>query len=1006
MQVHRCRFTDFVPQAINAIEYAPATVRRPYVAVGRANGDIEIWSAKGNLVYEKTIPGVVNGSLETLAWAHQTKLTKDDLELFDTEKEREKATRRLTERAPRLFSAGLNAVIVEWDLAKLVPKAAVDSYGGAVWCMSTNHAQTQLAVGTEDGHIRLFDITDDKLVYQRCFDKIKARILSVAWSHDDQTIVTGSADGAVRVWNTDTGRMAARMTLPREGRDPTLVWAVTVLPSGTIVSGDSRGHVIFWDHVMHVVQQDFRALGADVLCLGADADGHTVFASGVDPKVTQFKLFAGGKPASGDTKKKAGFRNKKWQLAGIRRYHTHDVRAIAVSSHLDRDLLITGGVDTQVTSCESRPFPNENPYRQPCFPPLNGVVSVATEGKLILQRQANVLKLWSLGKAEPISQVLNGQMESGQGLQVYERQRDLLQMELKTKTNLLCSTISSSGRLVAASDVEGPKLFSLVHSESGVQVRRVRGFPPENFVPEYSESRGATQMRFTSDEAKVAIATVDGFVSIVDISEWQQGVFTTVRRHCQHRNTKDEVEADAGCSDVLTHPGEAKNIVAAVADMRTITSMAVSSSGKFVATSDSAGYVAVVGIDNKGATVLPPLAPRKQQQEWPTSLEFVTGDQLVLPTNLNHVFVWDAVKRSFTKWSRAFGATNIPRTYSRMMSCVAGVAVNPAEPDCIYTFATNHITRIDLTLAPGSQSAVLNIHKRKQIEQDIIAKVVEEKERETSERLSEQSQYKRKRKQSVSESARMDVDDAASDVASVVSEAASVRSQGKDWEGTIVARLREAGINVAEPHNFRMTERYQNLMHASFVDANTMVVLERPWIDVASALPAAFHRHKFENSIDGVVLINLDHESLKDLGIRALGKRLLVLKSIYFLKLQHDVPITSDSYVPRTVDAEPDYAHSSSFQRKHTRQTEENISRLMEDISTLSSEVTTVRNDMQRMYRLTILENKPLPAPQRHMTDPFSNTVLVTRKSQGDYDQRREGKGKSQPGHVGSTTPV
>ncbi|KAJ2649096.1 hypothetical protein IW137_001132, partial [Coemansia sp. RSA 1287] len=103
-----------------------------------------------------------------------------------------------------------------------------------------------------------------------------------------------------------------------------------------------------------------------------------------------------------------------------------------------------------------------------------------------------------------------------------------------------------------------------------------------------------------------------------------------------------------------------------------------------------------------------------------------------------------------------------------------------------------------------------------------------------------------------------------------------------------------------------------------------------------------------ENSIDGVVLINLDHESLKDLGIRALGKRLLVLKSIYFLKLQHDVPITSDSYVPRTVDAEPDYAHSSSFQRKHTRQTEENISRLMEDISTLSSEVTTVRNDMQR----------------------------------------------------------
>ncbi|KAJ2364361.1 U3 small nucleolar RNA-associated protein, partial [Coemansia sp. RSA 2610] len=688
------------------------------------------------------------------------------------------------------------------------------------------------------------------------------------------------------------------------------------------------------------------------------------------------------------------------------------------SSHLGRDLLITGGVDTQVTSCESRPFPNENPYRQPCFPPLNSVVSVAPEGKVILQRQANVLKLWALGKAEPISKVLGGQMESGQGLQIYERQRDLLRMELKTKTNLLYSTISPSGRLIAASDAEGPKLFSVIRAEDGtdkVRVQRVRGFPPENFVPEYSESRGATQIRFTGDECRVAIATADGFVSIVDISEWQHNVFTTVRRHCQHRNTQSEVEADAGCSDVLTHPGEAKSILPAVAEMRTIVSMAMSDSGKFVATCDTAGYVVVAGVDSQDAVVLPTLTQRKQQEEWPTALAFTAGDHLVLPTNLNHLFVWDAPKRAFTKWSRAFGSTNIPRTYSRMMSCVSGVAVNPAEPNCVYTFATNHITRIDLTLAPGSQAAVLNIHKRKKIEQDIIAKVVEEKERETSERLSEQHQSKRKRKQHVpggDNGARMDVDgDEASaadseEVASVVSEAASVRSQGKDWEGTIVARLREAGINVAEPHNFRMTERYQNLMHAAFVDANTMVVLERPWIDVSSALPAAFHRHNQngfpgyeetlkENSIDGEVLVNLDHESLKDLGIRALGKRLLVLKSIYFLKLQHDIPITADSYVPQTVDVEPDYTQNSTYQRKHKRQADETVSRLMEDISTLSSEVSMIRNDMQRMYRLTVLENKPLPAPQRQATDPFASTVLMTRRNHSDYEQRRDGKGRN-----------
>ncbi|KAJ2761195.1 hypothetical protein IWQ56_005311, partial [Coemansia nantahalensis] len=152
-----------------------------------------------------------------------------------------------------------------------------------------------------------------------------------------------------------------------------------------------------------------------------------------------------------------------------------------------------------------------------------------------------------------------------------------------------------------------------------------------------------------------------------------------------------------------------------------------------------------------------------------------------------------------------------------------------------------------------------------------------------------------------------------------------------------------------------------------------------------------------ENAIDGEVLVNLDHESLRDLGIRALGKRLLVLKSIYFLKLQHDIPITSDSHVPQTVDVEPDHLHGGggpgdAHQRRLRRQTEEGMARMMDEISALSSEVAMIRSDMQRMYRLTVLENKPLPAPRPPAgVDPFSSTVVLTRKNQGEPEPRREG---------------
>lgn len=840
MQVHRCQFVDYVPKPINAIECAPATSTTllPYVAVGRANGDIELWRRRGNMIHEKTIPGMAqNGSLETLAWSHQTQLTEDDLELFTTPKEQAAARKRLAERAPRLFSAGLNAVIIEWDLAKLVPKAAVDSYGGAVWCMATNHAQTQLAVGTEDGHIRLFDISDDGVEYLCCFDKVNSRILAVAWSQGDKSIVTGSADGCVRIWDTQTRSLKTRMTLPKQGRDHTLVWAVKVLRDNTIVSGDSRGKVTFWNLVMNVKEHEFRALGADVLCLAVDESGQTVFASGVDPKITQFKLLASNTTGEAEDKKKV---SKKWQIAGFRRYHTHGVRAIVVSAGETPkdDLLISGGADTQVAYCASGGFPNENPHRQPCFPPLNSAISIATEAKLVLQRQDSMLKLWSLGQAEPVSKTLGEQMESGQSLQVFQRQRDLLQMELTTKTNIICSAISPKGNLVLASDSEGPRLYSVVQvgdTDNTVKVKRIREFPPLDFVPEYSEQRGVVQAHFSADETRMVVATADGFVSVVDISSWQNSKdrrFTTIRRHCGHRFAKSEVELDSECNDgVPTHAAQVRKQPDSVVHTRTITSMAVSHDEKWTATCDSTGLVVASENESDSLLVVPPLGVAPG--DWPTALSFDSQNNLVLPTNTNRIYVFDVRAGQFTEWTQRYAMDHIPSRYNGLIDCVAGVTVNPAEPECVYAWAVNHITRIDLTQPPGPKRAVLNIHKRKQIEHKIIEQVVGEKE-EADRRLIKHSK-KRKGNHRATDS-----------ISSSTSSLATLEEGGgKDWETTVVARLREAGINVEETHNFRMTQRYQALMHASFVDANTMVIVVRPWIDVAATLPPAYHRHKY-----------------------------------------------------------------------------------------------------------------------------------------------------------------
>jgi U3 small nucleolar RNA-associated protein 4 len=65
------------------------------------------------------------------------------------------------------------------------------------------------------------------------------------------------------------------------------VWALLVLPDGTIVSGDQEGAVQFWDGGFGTLLSRQQHFAADVLALAASPDGSSVWASGVDPRVSQ-----------------------------------------------------------------------------------------------------------------------------------------------------------------------------------------------------------------------------------------------------------------------------------------------------------------------------------------------------------------------------------------------------------------------------------------------------------------------------------------------------------------------------------------------------------------------------------------------------------------------------------------------------------------------------------------------------------------------------------------------
>jgi hypothetical protein len=62
------------------------------------------------------------------------------------------------------------------------------------------------------------------------------------------------------------------------------------------------------------------------------------------------------------------------------------------------------------------------------------------------------------------------------------------------------------------------------------------------------------------------------------------------------------------------------------------------------------------------------------------------------------------------------------------------------------------------------------------------------------------------------------------------------------------------------------------------------------------------YRDEFlENGITGEALVVLQHDDLKEMGITSLEDRLTILKRVYETKVEQDIPIESDDYVPFSV---------------------------------------------------------------------------------------------------------
>lgn len=157
---------------------------------------------------------------------------------------------------------------------------------------------------------------------------------------------------------------------------------------GTLVSGDSLGHIMFWNGKTGAMKQTIRAHAADVLALAASRDGTQVFSAGVDCKMTNYRK------VNEDRKKS---KRTMWMTAESRQYHSHDIRALAINH--TTGTLVSGGVDVQLVAWSTKLDKKVEPIRLPPFP-HKYLVSTSKSQQLVMAAYFNSLSVSRLGQGK------------------------------------------------------------------------------------------------------------------------------------------------------------------------------------------------------------------------------------------------------------------------------------------------------------------------------------------------------------------------------------------------------------------------------------------------------------------------------------------------------------------------------------------------------------------------------------------------------------------------------